>query len=187
MIGSDRSVINCKIKQSIQGTEQQQTENKVSDTVRNIEDNSRHPVRKGCPPAADKKVGNCAQRAEAQSEKSRYDTPEQDRAIFFEKESDNSQDTPQIEIAEPPHPEAITESLKQHKGVYDEEYFFSACQGIEDDEQAHHFDIGQDCQKDLSQKQYGGQKAKNCQLADILLCQINSLLSESAQRYPDPV
>lgn len=30
--------------------------------------------------------------------------------------------------------------------------FFSACQGIEDDEQAHHFDIGQDCQKDLSQK-----------------------------------
>lgn len=104
-----------------------------------------------------------------------------------EKENHQCQNTPDIEIAEPPHPEAITESLKQHKGVYDEEYFFSACQGIEDDEQAHHFDIGQDCQKDLSQKQYGGQKAKNCQLADILLCQINSLLSESAQRYPDPV
>lgn len=94
---------------------------------------------------------------------------------------------PDVEIAEPPYPKAVAEAFQQHKGVYDQKNLSAAGQGVEDDEQAHHLDIGQDCQKDLSQKQYGGQKAKNCQLADILLCQINSLLSESAQRYPDPV
>ena len=167
MIGSDRSVINSKVKQSIQGTEQQQTENKVSDTVRNIEDNSRHPVRKGCPPAADKKVGNCAQRAETQSEKSRYDTPEQDRAIFFEKESDNSQDTPQIEIAEPPHSKPVQKAFQQHKNIDDEKDMTVEKQSVQDNQQADNLNIGKKSHKYLSHKQNRGQNAHQYQLPCI--------------------
>lgn len=167
--------------------EQHQRNNEIADTMGHIKEKSGCPVSQSGTDAAGNKIRQGTKGAESQPKESGENAPEKNRAVLPEKENHQCQNTPDIEIAEPPHPEAITESLKQHKGVYDEEYFFSACQGIEDDEQADHFDIGQDCQKDLSQKQYGGQKAKNCQLADILLCQINSLLSESAQRYPDPV
>ena len=112
--------------------EQKQAKGKVSDTVGNIKNNSRHPVRKGCPPATDKKVGNCAQRAETQSEKSRYNAPEQDRAVLFEKEGDNSQNTPQIEIAEPPHSEPIQKAFQQHKNIDDKKDMAVEKQGVQD-------------------------------------------------------
>lgn len=93
---------------------------------------------------------------------------------------------PYVEIAKPPYPKAVAEAFQQHKGVYDQKNLSAASQGVEDDEQAHHFDIGQDCQKDLSQKEYGGEQAEDCQFTGVLLCQINSLLSVSVQIGPDP-
>ena len=79
------------------------------------------------------------------------------------------------------------EAFQQHKGVYDQKNLFAACEGIEDDEQAHHFNIRQHCQKDLSQKEYGGEQTEDCQFTGVLLCQINNLPSVSVRRYPDPV
>lgn len=93
---------------------------------------------------------------------------------------------PDVEIAEPPYPKAVAEAFQQHKGVYDQKNLSAACEGIEDDEQAHHFDIGQDCQKDLSQKEYGGEQTEDCQFTGVLLCQINNLPSVSVQIGPDP-
>ncbi len=93
---------------------------------------------------------------------------------------------PDVEIAEPPYPKAVAEAFQQHKGVYDQKNLSAACEGIEDDEQAHHFNIRQHCQKDLSQKEYGGEQTEDCQFTGVLLCQINNLPSVSAQTGPDP-
>lgn len=142
----------------MQRMEKHKTDCKIAYAVGYIKKQARCPIGESGFNAAGNEIRQSAKGAECQSEEARKNAPEKSRTVLTEEQNSESQYAPDVEIAEPPHPKAVTEALQKYEGIYDEENFFSACEGVEDDEQAHHFNIGQECQKKLSQKQYGGKK-----------------------------
>lgn len=150
------------LQQGVQWFEKHQTQHHIADAMDQIEPQSGHPVGKSCCRTPCDEVGQGAEGAKGKTEEAGNDAPEKRRGVVPEEQDDDRQNTPDIQILEPPHTEAIEKPFQKNKAVYHPENLFPEKDGVKDDEQADDFQIGQKGHHNLSRKQQGGQYAHPC-------------------------
>ena len=94
-----------------------ESEEKVSETVQNVVRDSGGPVGESGAGTAGYQVGDGAECTEHKSKETGYDGPENGRIHFLERKDNKSQNTPDIQITAPPDAEPENNSFQKREGI----------------------------------------------------------------------
>ena len=89
-----------------------------------------YPVGERCCRAACEEIGQGTEYAKGQPEKAGNDAPEDCRTVVSEGQAYQCQNSPDIEVIEEPHAEAVEESFQKNKTVDHPEYLSAKKDGI---------------------------------------------------------
>lgn len=125
--------------------EKNKAEDRIADTVCDIIGDSCDPVAESCRRTADKKVRQRAERAESKPEEASNCTPEQGISLLVKEQHNDSEDTPDIEVIDPPEPEPVENSFHQYENINHKENFSAEYQGVQQNEQSNDLYIWKKC------------------------------------------
>lgn len=156
------------MQQGIQRFEKHQTQHHIADAMGQVEPQTGYPVGESRCRAPCDEVGQGAEGTEGKAKEAGNDAPEKGRGVVPEEQDNHRQNAPDIEILEPPHAEAIEESLQKNEAIYHPENLFAEKDSVKDDEQADNFQIGQKGHDDLSHKKQGSQHTHPCHVVGFV-------------------
>ena len=149
-----------------QGLKQYQSDAEISHTVGDVEGNAGGPFGNGEAEAADEDICNAAEGAEEQTVDTGYQGPGQGLLRLPQKNGDQHQQRPDIQVIHVPDAQAEAENLKGHIHEHRIQCLVSEDCAENQKAQAHRLNVGQGRHDHLHGEDHGAQDAEEDQLPD---------------------